>query len=225
MKKVAFTALVFIFLAPSLSQAEPIARFAEVHHDFGSVSDSEKVDYVFGLSNPGDSDLVIEKIVATSGHAKAVANPTRLKPGEKGSIDMSVDLRGMRGIYSKSVNVYTNDPITPVTELSVKITISDRIPVSDYNASEIFAGRCKECHVEQGMGKMGWALFKADCFMCHNAGKNSSLTAMSRKPAEHVERAIRDGIPHSLMPGFAAKNGGPFDEIEIRSLMELITSH
>ena len=94
--------------------------------------------------------------------------------------------------------------------------------MSDYKASEIFAGRCKECHVDKGRGSLGWDLFKADCFMCHNAGKNSSLTMMSLRPAEHVDKAIRDGIPNTLMPGFSVKNGGPLEDVEIKSLMDLI---
>ena len=216
--------VIFLLSVAPAAHAGPIVRFSQTQYDFGEVSKADTVSHAFEISNAGDEDLVIEKIKASSGHASAVANPPRLKPGEKGKIEMDVDLRGMRGIYSKTIDVYTNDMATPVTTLSVKIALPDQIPMSDFNANEIFAGKCRTCHVDQGRGKLGWELFSADCFMCHNAGKNTSLTAMSRRPAAEVEQAIREGLPGTLMPAFSAKNGGPLDEVEIKSLMELIIS-
>ncbi|MFI5296413.1 MAG: c-type cytochrome [Thermodesulfovibrionales bacterium] len=62
----------------------------------------------------------------------------------------------------------------------------------------------------------------ADCFMCHNAGKNTSLSTMSRKPSKEMLKAIRDGVENTLMPGFAVSNGGPLDDADIQSLIELI---
>jgi hypothetical protein len=214
----------FIFLSPSLSHAQPDALFTEVNYDFGRVSHVNKINHVFEVSNIGDEDLTIERLVTSSGTVTAVASPTRLKPGEKGSISIAIDLRGKRGIYSKTIKVYTNDPITPVKTLSLKVAVWDPIPIGGYNAAAIFAENCKACHVEHGKGKKGWDLFKADCRMCHTAGRDISFSEMSKKPAGEVLKAIREGIQNTLMPGFDRRNGGPLDDAQIKSLFDLIMS-
>ena len=221
MKRI-FLATVFIFLTQAISHAQPVARFAQVDQDFGSVSDKDTVQHVFEFSNAGDEDLVIEKVVATSGNTKAKASSGRLKQGEKGSITVTIDMRGKKGIFSKKVDVYTNDPITPVTTLTVKIAAKDRIHMAQYNAADIFGQECRTCHVDRGQGKKGWDLFKADCFMCHNAGKNTSLSTMSKKPTKEMLRSIREGVANTLMPGFDVSNGGPLDDSDVQSLIELI---
>ena len=199
MKRFLCTAL-FLLLTQSLVHAQPVTRFGQTTHDFGNVSETDQVKYDFEFSNAGDEDLMIEEVVASSGRTKAVASSNIVKPGEKGFIRVIMDLRG------------------------VKITVKDQIHMAQYKASEIFAGECKGCHVDQGVGKRGWDLFKADCFMCHNAGKKTSLSTMSKKPAEELRRSIREGVNNTLMPGFHIEKGGPLNDEEITSLIELIKS-
>ena len=221
MKRIIIAAI-FVFLIQSLSYAQPVAHFSEVAYDFGDVSEGDKTEHVFEFSNTGDHDLLIEKVVATSGSTKATASSKVLKPGEKGNIRAAIDMRGKRGFFSKTLDVYTNDPITPVTTLSLKIHLKDQIHMGQYNAQEIFTEKCNGCHVENGRGKIGWDLFKADCFMCHNAGKNTSLSTMSKKPRAEMLKAITEGVDNTLMPGFDLKNGGPLNDVEIKSLIDLI---
>ena len=152
-----------------------------------------------------------------------MASSDRLRPGEKGKINVSVDVRGRLGKITKTITVYTNDPVKPAATLSVRMNIKDRAHLDRYAAGEIFGEKCRGCHVDQGKGKTGWDLFKADCFMCHNAGTNASLTEMSKKPREHLRKAIRGGVANTLMPGWHVESGGPFEDADIESLIELIT--
>jgi mono/diheme cytochrome c family protein len=218
-----FGAAAFLLFVSSVSYAQPAVEFTEVDYDFGVVTNENKAEHVFEVSNGGNEDLLIEKFVGSSGTIKAEASSSRLKPGEEGSIRVIVDLRGKQGIYSKTMQVYTNDPVTPVTTLFVKITVEDRVHLNQYEATQIFAGNCRTCHVDDGTGKAGWELFKADCFMCHNAGRNTCLSTMSKKPAGEVLKSLKEGVPNTLMPGFDSKNGGPLDDAQIESLIELIT--
>ena len=151
-----------------------------------------------------------------------VASSSHLGPGERGRINVSVDIRGKTGRISKTIQVYANDPANPVTKLTVTMDIKDRVHLNQYKATEIFSEKCRDCHVDQGKGKTGWDLFKADCFMCHNAGKNSSLTQMSKKPKDYLLRVIRQGVDNTVMPGWDAKADGPLDDAEIKSLIDLI---
>ena len=151
-----------------------------------------------------------------------VASSSHLGPGEKGKIDVLVDIRGKTGRISKTVEVYANDPATPVTKLTVTMYIKDPVHLNQYKATEIFSEKCRGCHVDQGKGKTGWNLFKADCFMCHNAGKNSSLTQMSKKPKDYLLMVISQGVDNTAMPGWGIKAAGPLDEAEIQSLIDLM---
>ena len=151
-----------------------------------------------------------------------VASSSHLGPGEKGKINVSVDIRGKTGRVSKTIQVYANDPANPVTKLTVTMYIKDRVHLDQYKAAEIFSEKCRGCHIDEGKGKRGWDLFKADCFMCHNAGKNTSLTGMSKKPKDYLLRVIRQGLDNTVMPGWAANADGPLDEAEIKSLIDLI---
>lgn len=151
-----------------------------------------------------------------------VASSSRLKPGETGKIKVSVDIRGRTGHISKTIQVYANDPKNPVTKLAVRMYIKDRVHLNQYKAMDIFSEKCRDCHIDQGKGKMGWDLFRADCFMCHNAGKNTSLSTMSKKPRLELLKSIREGVDNTLMPGFDIINGGPLNDTEIKSLIDLI---
>ena len=151
-----------------------------------------------------------------------VASSSQLGPGEKGKINVSVDIRGKTGRISKTIEVYSNDPANPVTKLTVTMNIKDLVHLDQYKATEIFSEKCRGCHIDQGKGKLGWDLFKADCFMCHNAGKNSSLTGMSKKPKDYLLRVIKQGLDNTVMPGWDAKADGPLSEAEIKSLIDLI---
>jgi len=151
-----------------------------------------------------------------------VASSSHLGPGEKGMIHVSVDIRGKTGRIVKTVEVYANDPANPVTKLTVTMYIKDPVHMDQYKATEIFSEKCRGCHIDEGKGKLGWDLFKADCFMCHNAGKKSSLTGMSKKPKDYLLRVIRQGVDNTVMPGWDAKANGPLNEAEIKSLIDLI---
>lgn len=152
-----------------------------------------------------------------------MASLSRLKPGEKGRVQVTVDPSGKRGPVSKSVQVYSNDPRQPVVTLQVTMQVRDAIHLRKDAAANIFDAACRSCHVDQGRGKTGFDLFRADCFMCHNAGTSAqNITQMSRRPESYLRRAIRDGVVNTTMPGFAQKNGGPLSDAEIDSLVRSI---
>ncbi len=135
---------------------------------------------------------------------------------------MSVDLSGKRGPVSKTAKVITNDPVRPVITLTVTMSVKDALHARQYSAAVIFEGQCRDCHVEQGRGKKGFELFRADCFMCHNAGRSPSITEMSRKTEKELLKAIREGVEKTTMPGWALNTGGPLSDAEIDSLVKTI---
>ena len=152
-----------------------------------------------------------------------MASSSRLKPGEKGKIRVEVNIRGKFGNIMKTVQVHTNDSQRPQTTLSLKMKIKDLIHMKKYKAAEIFNGACRGCHVDRGRGRKGFDLFINDCMMCHITSKSASpLAALRVKNKEDVERAIREGVQKTSMPGWDAKHDGPLSEDEIRSLIDYI---
>jgi len=152
-----------------------------------------------------------------------MASSSRLGPKEKGKVSVSVDVRGKMGNISKTIQVYTNDPAKPVINLLVSMHVKDRLHLSKFKAGEIFSERCRRCHIEQGRGKKGFELFRADCIMCHNNGKSASpIQEMRKKPREDIISAIRNGIDNTSMPGWGSQNGGHLKDDEIDSLVNVI---
>lgn len=152
-----------------------------------------------------------------------MASLSRLEPGETGRIQVTVDVAGKRGPITKTVQVFSNDPKQRVVNLVVTMQVKDDVHLRKDAVKNIFDAACRSCHVDQGRGKTGFELFRADCFMCHNAGSSSqNITQMSRKPEDYLRRIIGEGVANSTMPGFSLKNGGPLTDAEIESLVRSI---
>lgn len=153
-----------------------------------------------------------------------MASSSRLKPGEKGKLKLSVDIRGKFGTIYKTVQVNTNDPKTPQTVIAIRMTIKDPTHMKTYSATEIFSGACRGCHVLRGKNKLGFDLFVSDCMMCHTPGGiASSQRDMREKPRERIEKAIREGVERTSMPGWDLEHGGPLNGKEIDSLIDFLS--
>jgi hypothetical protein len=61
MKRIIFLMTV-VLLFPALSYAQPSAAFDSEDHDFGTVAPVDTIEHIFGFTNTGDQDLVIQKL-------------------------------------------------------------------------------------------------------------------------------------------------------------------
>ena len=89
-------------------------------YDFGSVPQGEKVLHNFVLSNIGDAPLNIDKVRSSCGCTAALLSAGNLLPGEKGELKASFDSDRFRGQVSKTIYLYSNDPVSPVAQLKIK---------------------------------------------------------------------------------------------------------
>jgi mono/diheme cytochrome c family protein len=91
------------------------------------------------------------------------------------------------------------------------------------DAQAIFKGDCAQCHADKGRNAFGQNLYVADCGICHESSHRDS-----KVPDLHALRQATDfdywktiitlGKPHTMMPAFAAAQGGPLTEPQIISL-------
>ncbi len=61
MKKIVL--LVFLFLFPAVSYAQPAIVFDSESYDFGTVTQRDSIEHTFNFKNSGDKELVIGKVV------------------------------------------------------------------------------------------------------------------------------------------------------------------
>jgi len=104
----------------------PVFQFNTEEHDFGRISEGEKVSFTFKFKNSGKSDLIISDAKATCGCTVADYPKTPIKPGEESGISISFNSEGRRGIQNKSVTLVANtQPNTKVLTIKAEIVNLD----------------------------------------------------------------------------------------------------
>ena len=213
-----------------------------------SKPDELDISFEFNFQNTTTDDVQINDAFTSCGCtvAKLPQRPWIIKPGQKGSIPITMDVRGKVGIIEKETTIVTNkgsvklttkvavgadapnSPIdTPVRERTEEERAAN-LKLAAKNRQAIFQNNCVECHVKPTEGKRGRQLYATACGICHDAKKRAPFVTELRNIAKGKDRAywdqwIRDSKPGTLMPAFAKKNGGPLDDSEINSLVIYLT--
>jgi uncharacterized cupredoxin-like copper-binding protein len=97
----------------------PTIYFPETQHDFGKVSEGEKINYTFKFINQGQSDLEIKDVKSSCGCTAALISSSNIKPGQEGTIKVEFDTKNRSGKNSKTVTVQSNDPKDPTKILTI----------------------------------------------------------------------------------------------------------
>ena len=111
--------------APAV-QAKPDGKaklkFEKTTYDFGTTSLVQTVNGTFTFENAGDSLLILSNVQAGCGCTIPQVKPAnkQLQPGEKGEISFVLNLGASRGMIEKHITVKSNDPATPVLNLSIR---------------------------------------------------------------------------------------------------------
>lgn len=106
----------------------PVIEFEEEVHDFGKITQGEKVSYSFKFKNTGKSNLLISSAQASCGCTVPKPPTDPLAPGATDKIDVTFDSNGKSGKFDKQITVITNcDPNTKI----LKITGEIIVPVSN----------------------------------------------------------------------------------------------
>jgi hypothetical protein len=108
----------------------PSIIFDNPAKDFGKVMQGEMLKHVFSFTNKGTTTLEILGVEPSCGCQAASISAKRIKSGQSGRIEVSVDTAGLIGAVDKSVIVLTNDPRTPSVSLSVRADVQPEISVS-----------------------------------------------------------------------------------------------
>jgi mono/diheme cytochrome c family protein len=162
-------------------------------------------------------------------------HPWVLARGESGTLVVQVDIRGRRGLLTKTVTLDTSlgrealtvhvfIPLAPEAQRAMNLEIAQA------NRQAVLHGDCASCHVAPTVGKTGADLFATACLICHRITGRASMVPDLMKPtvkrnAAYWSAWIRDGGASTLMPAFAKANGGVLDDSQIESLVAYLTAN
>lgn len=200
--------------------------------------------FTFYLTNVSSAEVIINSVTTSCGCTVAELPPLpwHLAAGTNGQIKVAMNLAGKMGHVTKQVNVSSS---AGNLALSVNVDISPAAPPAAENArgdrnanmemakndrQAVFKGDCAKCHVEKGVGKLGHELFAADCAICHDTPHRASMVPDLRAPKgprdyNYWMSWISHGRVGSMMPGFAASEGGPLSKEQIDSLVAYLSQN
>lgn len=113
----------FSHLSPEQLANAPVANFPEKTYDFGEMTQGEKKEHTFTLTNNGKSELIIRNVRSSCGCTAVAPSKKVIAAGETAPIKVTFDSKGKRGRQSKTITVITNDPKTPTTTLRISTNI------------------------------------------------------------------------------------------------------
>jgi hypothetical protein len=115
MKKYLFLIAVLSFAAQAFAQEAtkkldgPIITFEKKSHDFGDISQGDKVEETFKFTNTGNEPLIITNVQVTCGCTVPKGWPRDpVMPGGKGEITVAFNSAGKIGRQNKVVTVVSN---------------------------------------------------------------------------------------------------------------------
>lgn len=107
------------------STAVPEISFNTLVHDFGEITEGEKMAYVFTFTNTGTGSLVINNASASCGCTVPKYSKKPLSAGQKGTMEVVFNTAGFGGVQTKTITVQSNAR-TPVVVLAVKADVKSR---------------------------------------------------------------------------------------------------
>lgn len=108
----------------------PSFEFENELHDFGSITQGEKVSYSFKFKNTGKKNLIISSANGSCGCTVPQYPKNPIAPGQSASIDVVFNSEGKEGKQDKSVTLMANtNPASKVLKISGNVIV----PTSNNN--------------------------------------------------------------------------------------------
>jgi len=99
--------------------------FSKYEHDFGKVTEGEKVAYVFSFENKGTGSLVLNSTSTSCGCTVTKYDSKPIGPGGHGTLEVAFNTSGRSGKQTKSITVHSNSK-TPVVILKISAEVVQR---------------------------------------------------------------------------------------------------
>ncbi len=119
----------------SVTGPHAVIEVTEPTHDFGVKWIGPKFDHTFVIKNAGDKTLEISRVKPSCGCTVAGNYPRKIEPGQSGEFPFSIASTKLRGRFTKSITISSNDPVTPDLRLQLKGEVKRYVDVSPANAN------------------------------------------------------------------------------------------
>ena len=97
--------------APAETKPEgplPVASFAKLEHDFGTIKEGAVVEYTYTVKNTGEAPLIIQNAQPSCGCTAPDWTKTPIPVGGTGYVKAKFDSNGKPNIQNKSITVTAN---------------------------------------------------------------------------------------------------------------------
>jgi mono/diheme cytochrome c family protein len=198
--------------------------------------------FTFKVSNVSASEVIIDDVKPSCGCtlARMPGKPWHLAPKENSKMEVLVDLRGKTGVLFKEIEVLSSNApklLTVMVNIPAGVTngmtteMINRIWGQELAATDhqaVFKKDCVKCHLEPAFGRSGQPLYKVACGICHEAKHRATMVPdlhalKTEIGPDYWRNWVTHGKPGTLMPGFAATEGGPLDSAQITSLVDYLS--
>jgi hypothetical protein len=102
----------------------PDIKFEEETHDFGRITQGEKVAFGFKFKNTGGSNLIISSANGSCGCTVPEYPKKPILPGEEATVNVVFSSEGKAGVVEKSITIVTNcEPSTKIIYIKANIIV------------------------------------------------------------------------------------------------------
>lgn len=91
----------------------PYIQFTESVHEFGDITQGDKVAYTFEFTNTGDAPIVISNVQTTCGCTASSWPREPVLPGESSKIDVTFNSANKIGHQNKVITIISNATNNP----------------------------------------------------------------------------------------------------------------
>lgn len=228
-------ALAALFVWYSLGD-KPVMRISPLTQDLGKVKEGEDLVASFDFRNEGRHPLDVFDVKTDCGCTDLSWKSARLAPGGSAKLTVHIDTTMKQGPVTKQIRLASSDKDFSFAALEMKVQVENlHDMMTESGKAKIFTDeKCAHCHVDNGVGAFGKALFEADCAMCHRRQAESNILVARELEKgvytdaayiAHVADVIANGSKtHRSMPGFLDKAGGPLTKEQVKSLVDYLKS-
>ena len=237
-------------IPPAVPSRQTLDNYLKFDADEKTVSVTNGITeahFTFTVTNISSEEVTISDIEGSCKCTVAVmpSTPWKLSPKQSGEFFAIMQLAGTPpgGTKIKSLNITADKGFKSLTVTTTVLpeprpmTEMDRtnnLKLAAADRQAVFKGDCIQCHATPakdaaGHEKMGQDLYTAVCAVCHETAHQASFVPnLHRLPeptsAEFWRNWIARGKPGTLMPAFAAVEGGILSDAQVDSLVQYLSA-
>lgn len=105
------------------TKGTPVITFDEMTHNFGNITEGERVEYSFKFTNTGDGDLLITDATSSCGCTVPDWPKEPIKPGKTSYMKVVFNSAGKEGYTEKEITIRANTKPEQVQGPKIQCTI------------------------------------------------------------------------------------------------------